>query len=77
MYINFVFTVCMSCSLKAFSCYFKTTKIIVCIFLYTDSGEQTYTLSEAIEKLGFGKFQIKITLMVGFFVVSRLSQWCP
>lgn len=35
-----------------------------------DSGEQTYTLSEAIEKLGFGKFQIKITLMVGFFVIA-------
>ena len=38
--------------------------------LFTDSGELTYTLSEAVEKIGFGKFQIRILLMVGFFTVS-------
>lgn len=37
---------------------------------FTDSGELTYTLSEAVEKIGFGKFQIRILLMVGFFTVS-------
>jgi len=38
--------------------------------IFTDSGELTYTLSEAVEKIGFGKFQIRILLMVGFFTVS-------
>ena len=41
-------------------------------YLVTGSGEPTYTLSEAVEKLGFGKFQMKIIWMVGFFVVSTL-----
>ena len=36
----------------------------------TDSGQPTYTLSEAVEKIGFGKFQMNIIWMVGFFVVS-------
>lgn len=35
-----------------------------------DSGELTYTLSEAVEKIGFGKFQIRILLMVGFFTIA-------
>ena len=37
-----------------------------------DSGEPTYTLSEAVEKLGFGRFQMNIIWMVGFFVVSTI-----
>ncbi|KAJ7387131.1 hypothetical protein OS493_004096 [Desmophyllum pertusum] len=34
------------------------------------SEELTYTLSEAVEKIGFGRFQIKILLMVGFFTIA-------
>ncbi|CAH3108089.1 unnamed protein product [Pocillopora meandrina] len=34
------------------------------------SGEITYTLSEAVEKIGFGKFQIKMLLIVGFFTIA-------
>lgn len=42
-----------------------------CIFSPdTDSGQPSYTLSEAVEKIGFGKFQMNIIWMVGFFVVS-------
>ena len=44
--------------------------LITFYLLTTDSGELTYTLSEAVEKIGFGKFQIRILLMVGFFTVS-------
>ena len=40
--------------------------------LSTGSGEITYTLSEAVEKIGFGKFQIKMLLIVGFFTVSTV-----
>ncbi|XP_073257422.1 synaptic vesicle 2-related protein-like isoform X1 [Porites lutea] len=35
-----------------------------------DSGQPTYTLSEAVEKIGFGKFQMNIIWMVGFFVIA-------
>lgn len=37
---------------------------------FEGSGELTYTLSEAVEKIGFGKFQIKMLLIVGFFTIA-------
>jgi len=32
---------------------------------------QGYTIEDAIEKIGFGRFQIKLLAMVGFAWVSR------
>ena len=43
---------------------------LIISFFLAGSEELTYTLSEAVEKIGFGRFQIKILLMVGFFTVS-------
>jgi hypothetical protein len=34
-----------------------------------DDTEQTYTIDEAIEKLGFGPFQFKIALISGIILV--------
>lgn len=36
-----------------------------------DSREPTYTLSDVIEKIGFGRFQVKIVLIVGFFYMTE------
>ena len=54
---------------KSFKIYF----LIPFYLVITDSGELTYTLSEAMEKIGFGKFQLRILLMVGFFMVSMFN----
>ena len=33
-------------------------------------GQQTYTVEDAVENMGFGWFQMKIILIVGLFSVS-------
>lgn len=37
---------------------------------FSENVEQTFTLSEAVEAIGMGKFQILLILMAGFVNVS-------
>lgn len=37
---------------------------------FSENVEQTFTLSEAVETIGMGKFQILLILMAGFVNVS-------
>ena len=45
--------------------------IIVCMSFILDS---TYTVEEAVEKLGFGSFQLLVTVFSGLLWVSRELQ---
>lgn len=42
-------------------------------FFISETTEKTYTLSDAVEEIGIGKFQILLILMAGFVNVSFLS----
>ena len=39
-------------------------------FFISETAEKTYTLSDAVEEIGMGKFQILLILMAGFVNVS-------
>lgn len=39
-------------------------------FFISETTEKTYTLSDAVEEIGIGKFQILLILMAGFVNVS-------
>lgn len=38
-----------------------------------EEGDKTYTIDDAIEKLGFGPFQFKLALICGFVLVAPYS----
>ena len=40
------------------------------LFLTAENVEETFTLSEAVEAIGLGKFQVLLILMAGFVNVS-------
>ena len=43
-----------------------------CLHLtYAGQPEETFTISEVVEKIGLGKFQILLILMAGFINVSK------
>ena len=42
--------------------------ILLAFYIYIDS---TYTVEEAVEKLGFGSFQLLVTVFSGLLWVSR------
>lgn len=45
-------------------------KKILGLISFSENVEQTFTLSEAVEAIGMGKFQILLILMAGFVNVS-------
>lgn len=45
-------------------------KKILGFISFSENVEQTFTLSEAVEAIGMGKFQILLILMAGFVNVS-------
>ena len=48
-------------------------RIIMCVLFLLDS---TYTVEEAVEKLGFGSFQLLVTVFSGLLWVSREGGYC-
>ena len=52
---------------------FNAWEFDVCVnLLFTLDKRQTYTAESAIEKIGFGKFQMKVLAMIGFAWVGEL-----